>query len=225
MFPVRLAFAMTVNKAQGQSLDFVGLYLPKPVFSHGQLYVAYSRARARSGLKVLATNGATRNVVYPQVKQKTKERAASLAVPVAAGDQWSSHSDALQPSDAAGRDRAERLGDVLSDRCNLPRSQVQRRKLDDEFNLAVRVNCYLDLEQRFFLPGDNDGLSLYLPVRPLCGIVHEYARSSCWALCCSLAPLAMRTPLALVKPTGIHSKIISHSAFAEMVLRIAIPKA
>ena len=35
-FPVMLAFAMTINKAQGQSFDHVGIYLPEPVFAHGQ---------------------------------------------------------------------------------------------------------------------------------------------------------------------------------------------
>ena len=35
-FPVRPAFAMTINKAQGQSLQYMGLYLPHSVFSHGQ---------------------------------------------------------------------------------------------------------------------------------------------------------------------------------------------
>ncbi|KAG5553295.1 hypothetical protein RHGRI_011230 [Rhododendron griersonianum] len=42
-FPVRLAYAMTINKLQGQSVKFVEVDLRTPVFSHGQLYVALSR--------------------------------------------------------------------------------------------------------------------------------------------------------------------------------------
>ena len=42
-FPVRLAFAVTINKAQGQSLGICGVNLEYSVFSHGQLYVACSR--------------------------------------------------------------------------------------------------------------------------------------------------------------------------------------
>ncbi|VDP12686.1 unnamed protein product [Heligmosomoides polygyrus] len=36
-FSVRLAYAMTISKSQGQTFDRVGVYLPSPVFSHGQL--------------------------------------------------------------------------------------------------------------------------------------------------------------------------------------------
>lgn len=45
---------MTINKAQGQTLQQVGVYLRQPCFSHGQLYVALSCARKSSNLHVLA---------------------------------------------------------------------------------------------------------------------------------------------------------------------------
>ena len=74
-FPIRLSFAMTINKAQGQTLDFVGLYLPEPVFSHGQLYVALSRARTARCIQILIkadindpiSSTRTKNVVYHEV--------------------------------------------------------------------------------------------------------------------------------------------------------------
>ena len=53
-FPIRLSFAMTINKSQGQTILNIGVYIPAPVFSHGQLYVAMSRATSRTNIKILA---------------------------------------------------------------------------------------------------------------------------------------------------------------------------
>ena len=50
-FPVRPAFATTINKAQGQTLKLAGVWLRSPVFTHGQLYVACSRVGSCDRLK------------------------------------------------------------------------------------------------------------------------------------------------------------------------------
>ena len=68
--PIRLAFSMSINKAQGQSLDRVCIYLNNPVFAHGQLYVALSRCTDCRNLWVLLppnTYRRTPNIVYREV--------------------------------------------------------------------------------------------------------------------------------------------------------------
>jgi ATP-dependent DNA helicase PIF1 len=67
--PVRLCFAMTVNKSQGQSFNVVGIDLRAPVFTHGQFYVAVSRTSSVAGLHVLlpVAIDKTMNIVYPEV--------------------------------------------------------------------------------------------------------------------------------------------------------------
>ncbi|CAG8505261.1 22279_t:CDS:2 [Cetraspora pellucida] len=73
-FPIQPAFAMIINKAQGQTLNRVGIYLQTLVFSHGQLYVAYSRITFKQNLKILTLDrhegaGCTKNIVYSEVLQ------------------------------------------------------------------------------------------------------------------------------------------------------------
>ena len=44
---------MTANKAQGQTLEFVGIYIVREFFSHGQFYVAISRIENPDSVKNL----------------------------------------------------------------------------------------------------------------------------------------------------------------------------
>lgn len=101
-FPVQLAYCMTINKAQGQTGRRVGVYLPQPVFAHGQLYVAYSRVGSPQDIRVMALDvrdargkliqGAyrpedasrdeeietcTRNVVYRRILQELEDAVAA----------------------------------------------------------------------------------------------------------------------------------------------------
>ena len=48
---------MTNNKSQGQTFERVGIFLSDPVFSHAQLYVAFSRAKSRDDVKVQVVDG------------------------------------------------------------------------------------------------------------------------------------------------------------------------
>ncbi|XP_043466344.1 ATP-dependent DNA helicase pif1-like [Leptopilina heterotoma] len=66
-FPIRLAYAMTINKSQGQLFDKVGIYLPISAFGHGQVYVGGSRVKSKENLKILAVSSAVyKNLEYPE---------------------------------------------------------------------------------------------------------------------------------------------------------------
>ncbi|TBU13529.1 PIF1-like helicase [Hamiltosporidium tvaerminnensis] len=64
-FPIRLAFAMIINKAQGQTLYKVGIFLPTPDFGHRQLYVAFSRVRSLNDVKVYIKDTAEQGKILP----------------------------------------------------------------------------------------------------------------------------------------------------------------
>ena len=74
-FPIMVSYDMTINKSQGQSLESVGLYLPRLVSSHGQLYLVISRVKSIRGLKILIHDRDNKpwktitNVVFKEVFQ------------------------------------------------------------------------------------------------------------------------------------------------------------
>ncbi|XP_073064436.1 uncharacterized protein [Primulina eburnea] len=80
-FLIRLSFALTINKAQGQTIPNIAIFLRNHVFSQGQLYVALSRRVSQHSTKFLVKDGnlqhrsgvLTRNVVFKDVLLPTRE--------------------------------------------------------------------------------------------------------------------------------------------------------
>lgn len=94
-FPLRVAYGMTINKSQGQTFAKVGLYLSKPCFAHGQLYVACSRVSCIQHLTVYVEPGTsqgtmtsnaedmyTTNVVYSSIVDRDSEFRAEDVAPI-----------------------------------------------------------------------------------------------------------------------------------------------
>ena len=84
-FPVLLAYYLTINRAQGQTLQRGGLYLPRSVFCHGHLYVGFGRCGDPDSFFVYADQGEfdnikehldqrktyTRNIIYAELLSST----------------------------------------------------------------------------------------------------------------------------------------------------------
>lgn len=69
--PLRLAWAITIHKSQGMSLDAAEIDLGK-AFEYGQGYVALSRVRTLQGLKLLGFN-AQALMVHPKIIEADKK--------------------------------------------------------------------------------------------------------------------------------------------------------
>lgn len=64
---MKLAYAKTFNKCQGQTLTFTGIDLTENVFSHGQLYVALSRTGNPDNQFVFSSTQLVKNIVYKEI--------------------------------------------------------------------------------------------------------------------------------------------------------------
>ncbi|KAG0601460.1 hypothetical protein M758_11G113000 [Ceratodon purpureus] len=79
--PLKLAWAITIHKCQGMTLDYVKVYL-KDIFAEGQVYVALSRARSMNGLQVIGHASRSYVKVNPKVVEFYKALARKEVHPV-----------------------------------------------------------------------------------------------------------------------------------------------
>lgn len=70
--PIRLAFALTIHKSQGMTLDAIELDLGENIFEYGQAYTALSRAKSLSGIRIVDLNLKAFKT-HPSVRQFYKE--------------------------------------------------------------------------------------------------------------------------------------------------------
>ena len=66
-YPIKLAYATTIHKSQGQSYDRIYVDLESPVFAPGQLYVAISRAKTLQGLYLTKPIAVSDVLVDPEI--------------------------------------------------------------------------------------------------------------------------------------------------------------
>lgn len=79
-YPVRLAWAMTIHKSQGQTYESVALDLTTATFAPGQLYVALSRCTSLEGLYLKMPVKRSHIIVDPKVSAFMLRREAITIV-------------------------------------------------------------------------------------------------------------------------------------------------
>ena len=79
-YPVMPAYAGTFQKCQGCTFDKIGIDLREECFTHGQLYVALSRAKNFESIIVLLPEGKTvvKNIVWKQILQQFRQEPINL---------------------------------------------------------------------------------------------------------------------------------------------------
>jgi len=66
--PIKLAYALSIHKSQGATIDALEIDLGKNIFESGQLYTALSRAKSLNCIKIININKKS-FIIHPEVKK------------------------------------------------------------------------------------------------------------------------------------------------------------
>lgn len=139
--PLRLAWAITVHKSQGMTLDAAEIDL-SGAFEPGQGYVALSRIRSLSGLKLMGLNQQALSVDSEVLSVDGKIRAYSQHIQVSFGNL----SD--KQKDSQFKDHLKRLGGSIS--------KGKEMKKEAEKSVGPKTKSFLEskpfFEQKMSLP-------------------------------------------------------------------------
>lgn len=66
--PIKLAYALSIHKAQGMTIDALEIDIGTNIFEYGQLYTALSRAKSLKSIKIVAIHKDS-FMINPKVKK------------------------------------------------------------------------------------------------------------------------------------------------------------
>lgn len=132
--PLRLAWAITVHKSQGMSLDAAEIDLSK-AFVYGQGYVALSRVRSLDGLKMLGMHPNALQVDPKVVQRDSAFRAESEAAETAFADMDEEELESLQKKFVGAGGGKFIAGDVEID----PNAQRERVKKESTYEITKNL--------------------------------------------------------------------------------------
>ncbi len=81
-FPMKLAWAISIHKSQGQTYDRVNVNV-KSIFTYGQLYVSLSRCKTLAGMRIIGELTDNKVMACPEVIQFMKDGSITAEAPTA----------------------------------------------------------------------------------------------------------------------------------------------
>ena len=151
---MRLAWAMSMHKAQGQTFRNCGVYLPSPVFTHGQLYVGASRSSSASGLRFwLGKNDGhgyeasvpyTHNIVYRSVLQMATGLQLTSTAPCSS---LKRKEDTASPLRSSQRPKRGKTATSQTEKKELVQDEVPRAAPRTFLRLRTKTPPFLEQEE------------------------------------------------------------------------------